>query len=64
MTEPSEANYVWNKDIQFAPVRSLSEFLTDTTRYEVCISDISKSIQESSRSFQVHWSVSSYFLES
>jgi len=35
MAEPSEANYVWNKDIQFAPVRSLSEFLTDTTRYEL-----------------------------
>ena len=36
MTEPREANYVWNKDIQFAPIRPLSEFLTDTSRYEVC----------------------------
>ncbi|KAE9556582.1 hypothetical protein FO519_000276 [Halicephalobus sp. NKZ332] len=43
MAEPSEANYVWNKDIQFAPIRSMSEFLTDTTRYEMpSFSDLPK----------------------
>uniref|UniRef100_A0AC34QBB0 PRA1 family protein n=1 Tax=Panagrolaimus sp. JU765 TaxID=591449 RepID=A0AC34QBB0_9BILA len=43
MTSEEDVNFVWNKDIQFAPLRPFSEFLTDKSRFELpAFNDIGK----------------------
>lgn len=38
MSGEEEKNYVYNKDIEFAPLRPLKEYILDTERFEVCSS--------------------------